>query len=87
VKSIKNEIIVKQITPIKLDTMAIKSKISKEFERHARIDAKSIKIKVKGNKIILKGTVRNFDEMNEAEEAACSVVGVEEVENHLRIEY
>ena len=87
VKSIKNDIIVKQITPIKLDTMAIKSKISKEFERHARIDAESIKIEVKGNKIILKGTVRNFDEINEAEEIAWSVVGVEDVENNLIIEY
>ena len=64
-----------------------KSKISKEFERHARIDAESIKIEVKGNKIILKGTVRNFDEMNEAEEIAWSVVGVEDVENNLIIEY
>ena len=87
VKSIKNDIIVKQITPIILNTMAIKSKISKEFERHARIDAESIKIEVKGNKIILKGTVRNFDEMNEAEEIAWSVVGVEDVENNLIIEY
>jgi len=55
-------------------------------ERNARIDAERIEIESKGNKISLKGSVRNFDEMNEAEEVAWSVPGVEEVENDLTIE-
>ena len=86
VKSIKNNIIVKPVVAIKLDTKTIKSEITKEFERHARIDANNISIEIKGNKISLKGSVRNFDEMNEAEEVAWSVPGVEEVENDLTIE-
>jgi len=86
VKSIKNNIIVKSVATIKLDAKAIKSKITQEFERNARIDAERIEIESKGNKISLKGSVRNFDEMNEAEEVAWSVPGVEEVENDLTIE-
>jgi osmotically-inducible protein OsmY len=87
VKSIENTIIVKLVKAIKLDTKVIKSKITKEFERHARIDADKIKIEAKGNKIILTGEVRNFDEIDEAEEMAWSIAGVEEVENNLIIEW
>lgn len=87
VKSIKNNIIVKLVKAIQLDTKIIKSKITKEFERHARIDADKIKVEAKGNKIILTGEVRNFDEIDEAEEMAWSVPGVEEVVNDLIIEW
>ena len=87
VKSIKNNIIVKPIITIKLNAKTIKSEIAKEFTRHARIDADNINIEIKGNKIILKGSVRNFDEMDEAEKVAWSIPGAEEVENNLTIKH
>lgn len=84
VKSVINNIIVKSSANI--DANKVKEQITKEFERHARIDASKIKVEVEGKTIILKGTVRNFDEMDEAVDAAWSTPGVENVRNNLLIE-
>jgi len=83
IKSIINNIKVKP--SIIIDSSKVKSQITKEFERHARIDADKIQIIVEGKKITLTGKVRNFDEIDEAETAAWSIAGVENVSNKLTI--
>lgn len=85
IKSVINNIIVKPSAHI-IDANKVKEQITKEFERHARIDASKIKVEVEGRKIILKGAVRNFDEMDEAVDAAWSIPRVENVRNDLLIE-
>lgn len=65
----------------------VKDKIIKEFERNARIDANNIRVEVDGSKVILKGSVQNFDEEREAKNAAWSVSGVSEVINELTISW
>ncbi|AWN82052.1 BON domain-containing protein [Candidatus Cardinium hertigii] len=83
VKAVVNTIVVKP--SVGIDARNVKEQIMKEFERHARIDASRIQVEVAGNKVMLKGSVRNFDEMEEAENAAWSLQGVTEVTNALTI--
>jgi len=85
IKSIINNIEVKPI--IVIDSSKVKSQITKEFERHARIDADKIKVTVEGEKIILTGKVSSYDEIDEAETAAWSIAGVEKVDNKLTIDW
>ena len=63
----------------------VKNKIIKEFERNARIDANNIQIEVDGDKVTLKGKIKNFDELREAVNAAWSIPGVSNVIDHLSI--
>jgi osmotically-inducible protein OsmY len=63
----------------------VKAKIIEEFERNARIDANNIQIEVDGEKVTLKGEVRNFDEEDEPVTAAWSVPGVDRVIDELEI--
>jgi osmotically-inducible protein OsmY len=83
IKSVINIISVKP--SIKIDTSKVKERIISEFERHARLDADKIEIIVVGSKIILKGKARSLSEINDAEDAAWSIVGVEQVENNITI--
>ncbi len=83
IKSIINNIVIKP--SVIIDSSKVKSQITKEFERHARIDAEKIEIIVEGKKITLTGKVRTFDEIDEAEHAAWSIAGVENVNNKLTL--
>jgi osmotically-inducible protein OsmY len=85
IKSIINNIEIQSARVIYADT--VKAEIIKEFERHARIDAKTITIDVDGSKVTLKGTVRNYDEVDDAEDAAWSVAGIKIVQNDLIVEW
>ena len=85
IKAIINNIEVKPL--IVIDSSKVKNQITQEFERHARIDAGKIKVIVEEKKIILNGEVRNYDEMDDAKDAAWSIPGVQEVENNLTIEW
>ena len=85
VKLVINNIVIKPSA--RIDITAVKDKITKEFERHARIDARRIQIETNRSKITLKGTVSNFDEIDEAEDAAWSIPGVEEVKNELTVDW
>ena len=81
--SVANNITVKPtVTPSE-----VKEKITKEFERNARIDASNIQVDVDGNKVILKGSVRNLDEDREARTAAWSIPGVTSVVDQLEISW
>ena len=72
------------INEIKITThispVDVKDNIRDEFERNARIDANNIQVEVKGSKVILKGSVKNFDEYREAKDAAWAIPGVTDVE-------
>ena len=83
VMSVVNHITVKPtVSPFQ-----VKEKIIKEFERNARIDASNIRVEVEGNKVILKGSVKNFDEDKEARTAAWSVPGVGNVVDELKVNW
>lgn len=84
VKSVFNNIVVKP--SIIIDANKVKEQITKEFERNARLDASKVVVEVIGKKIILKGAVRNLEEVDEAVDAAWSIPGVSEVQDDLRIE-
>ena len=75
-----------QITiSIRVTPQLVKEKIIKEFERNAAIDAKRIKVKCLGNKVILTGSVRSWDEKQEAAQACWAIPGIIKVDNHLVI--
>lgn len=81
IKSVINNIIVKP--SVNINEGGVKQEITKEFERHARLDASNIQIKVDGTKITLSGEVTSFDEMDIAEDTAWSIAGVTQVKNEL----
>jgi len=81
--SVTNNITIKStIVPSK-----VKEKITKEFERNARIDANNIQVEVDGSKVTLKGYVSNFDEDIEAVTAVWSIPGVTSVVDLLEISW
>jgi len=65
----------------------VKNKIISEFERNARIDANNVKVEVDGDKVILKGKVKNFDEAREARQAAWSIPGIASVVDNMTINW
>ena len=54
----------------------LKDEIREVFERHARIDADRLMVEIKGSEIILKGKLRNYDELLEAKEVARNTPGI-----------
>jgi osmotically-inducible protein OsmY len=83
VKSVTNLIRVTQ--RVTVNATKVKESITREFERHARVDANNIEVRVAGTKVTLDGKVSNFAEINDAEDAAWSIAGVERVENNITI--
>ena len=82
VKGITNLITVKQrATPADL-----KERIKEALQRTAQFDAERITVEVQGNKAILRGTVRSYAEMKEAERAALKAPGITEVENRITVD-
>ena len=65
----------------------LKERIEKALIRSAETDAKRITVEVRGNKVILKGTVRSWAEKEEAERVAWAAAGVTEVDNQISIVY
>lgn len=61
-------------------------KIKSALDRHAKIDAKAIKVKVEGHKVTLTGVVSSFTEKLDAEKAIWSSPGVTVIENKIECE-
>jgi len=64
----------------------VKQRIRQALERGAEFDAGRISVEIQGNKAILRGTVRSYAEMRDAERAARNAPGVTEVENKLTVD-
>jgi osmotically-inducible protein OsmY len=63
----------------------LKRSVEQALVRSAQTDAQRITVEVKGDKVILKGTVRAWAERQDAERAAWSAPGVKEVDNRITI--
>jgi osmotically-inducible protein OsmY len=63
----------------------IKTKIESAFQRNALLDARRIDVHVRGDRVILEGSVRSYAEKKEAEQVACSAPGICEVENRIAV--
>jgi osmotically-inducible protein OsmY len=81
VKGITNCIAIKP----KLNPADVKAKIESAFARLAQLDANQIKVEAVDSKVILRGTVRPWDEKEQAETAAWSAPGVSKVQNDVVI--
>lgn len=64
----------------------VKQKIKDALQRGAGFDADRITVEVDGHKAVLRGSVRSFAEMRDAERAARNAPGITEVENRLTID-
>ena len=83
VKGVTNLITIKP----KLVPTDIENTIKSAFERHAVLDAQKIQVETSGNKVILRGKVRNYAEREEAERAAWAAPGVFSVNNQLIVDW
>lgn len=64
----------------------VQQRIKEALQRGASFDAEHITVEVDGHKAVLRGTVRSFTEMRDAERAARNAPGITEVENRLAID-
>jgi osmotically-inducible protein OsmY len=64
----------------------VKQKIKDALQRGAEFDADRITVELEGNKAILRGTVRSYAEMRDAERAARNAPGITEVANRLTVD-
>jgi osmotically-inducible protein OsmY len=79
VRDVNNHIVVRPIA----EKIAVKSEIEAALIRNARLDAEGIRVEVRGDQVILIGTVPSWQEREEAERAAWASPGVGEVDNGL----
>jgi osmotically-inducible protein OsmY len=81
VRDVNNHIVV---TP-SADRVAVKTQIEAALLRNAKLDANSIRVDVRGNRVILSGAVQSWVEREEAVRAAWASPGVCDVENLLTV--
>lgn len=83
VEGVINNVVIKPT----LNPIEVQSRISKAFERSAKLEAKKIKVDVSGHTVKLTGTVNSIAEKDEARKAAFLAPGVTKVENNLLVDY
>ena len=81
VKGVTNLITIKP----KLSPANIETDIQSAFKRNALFDARKIQVEACGNKVILRGTVRNYAEQEEAERVAWAAAEVYSVDNQIKV--
>jgi osmotically-inducible protein OsmY len=79
VRDVNNHIVVRPVA----EQVAVKSQIQAALIRNARLDAERIAVEVRGDCVILSGTVQSLIEREEAERAAWASPGVGDVNNEL----
>ncbi len=79
VRDVNNHIVVKPVA----ERVAIKSHIQAALIRNARLDSDRVSVEVRGEHVVLSGTVQSWIERDEAERAAWASPGVGEVDNEL----
>jgi osmotically-inducible protein OsmY len=82
VKGVSN-LIMLRVRPAPSD---VKQRIKEALQRGAQLDAEHITVDIEGNQAILRGTVRSYAEMRDAERAARNAPGVTEVKNRLTVD-
>lgn len=65
----------------------VEAAIASAFERNSLVDADTITVDIAGNKVVLRGTVENYLEREEAERTAWSSCGVFSVDNQIKVEW
>ncbi len=83
VKGVSNLISIKP----KLTATAVETAIKSAFKRNALLDANNVHVETAGGKVTLRGDVRNFAELEEAERVAWAAPGVFSVDNHLTVKW
>jgi osmotically-inducible protein OsmY len=63
----------------------VRDKIETAFQRNALLDARRVTVETSGNKVILRGSVRNWAEREQVEQAAWAAPGVSQVESNIMI--
>lgn len=79
VRDVNNHIVVHPRT----EQRAVKDEIEAALARNARLGAENIRVEVRGERAILRGTVQSWIEREEAERAAWASPGVGDVDNEL----
>jgi osmotically-inducible protein OsmY len=85
VRGLTNNIAIAPISPITADAQDVKDKIESAFQRNALLDSRRIKVEIRGGKVILRGSVRNWAEREQVERAVFAAPSVFEVENNIII--
>jgi osmotically-inducible protein OsmY len=79
VKDVNNHVVVRPVA----ERAAVKNQIEAALLRNAQLDADRIRVEVRGEHVILSGTVQSWLEREEAERAAWASPGVGDVDNEL----
>ena len=74
-----------KVQPLEPAPADLKRRIEDALVRSAETDAKRISVEVKGNRVVLKGTVRSWAEREEAARVAWLAPGVTAVDNQINV--
>jgi osmotically-inducible protein OsmY len=69
----------------KLPPTEIRRKIEEAFRRNAELDANRIEVQAEGSDVALRGTVRSWAALEEAERVAWTAPGVARVDNQIAV--
>jgi osmotically-inducible protein OsmY len=83
VRGLSNNIAIEPRSPIIVNEQDVKDEIESAFRRNALLDSRRITVEIRGGKVILRGSVRNWAEREQVERAAWAAPGVSEVESHI----